>query len=100
MWVRKALQAGTFETVARHSPPCRGIVANAVLYRRAEQYEGAQNALQELREKRSKDQIEIEKLDQIKAGIESLNGTGTSHTTAQTTRKKLDGRAFANSRSH
>src|SRR6202040_4251522 len=35
-----------------------------------------ENALKELREKRSKAQIEIEKLDQIISGIESLNGTG------------------------
>jgi hypothetical protein len=34
------------------------------------------NALRELREKRSQAQIEIEKLDQIIAGIESLNGAG------------------------
>jgi hypothetical protein len=34
------------------------------------------NALRELREKRSHAQLEIEKLDQIIAGIESLNGTG------------------------
>ena len=34
------------------------------------------NALRELREKRSHAQIEIEKLDQIIAGIESLNGAG------------------------
>jgi hypothetical protein len=45
-----------------------------------------QNALQELREKRRRDQIEIEKLDQIIAGIESLNGTGASHNPARTTR--------------
>ena len=45
-----------------------------------------QNALQELREKRRRDQIEIEKLDQVIAGIESLNGTGASHKTARTTR--------------
>jgi hypothetical protein len=45
-----------------------------------------QNALQELREKRRRDQIEIEKLDQIIAGIESLNGTGASHKTVLTTR--------------
>jgi hypothetical protein len=38
-----------------------------------------QNALHELREKRKRAQIEIEKLDQIISGIESLNGTGTSH---------------------
>lgn len=44
------------------------------------------NALQELREKRRRDQIEIEKLDQVIAGIESLNGTGASHKTAQRTR--------------
>jgi hypothetical protein len=35
-----------------------------------------ENALKEFREKRSKAQIEIEKLDQIISGIESLNGTG------------------------
>ena len=35
-----------------------------------------ENALKELREKRSQAQIEIEKLDQIIAGIESLNGAG------------------------
>src|ERR1035438_3978480 len=45
-----------------------------------------QNALQELREKRRRDQIEIEKLDQVIAGIESLNGTGAAHNTARTTR--------------
>jgi hypothetical protein len=36
------------------------------------------NALRELREKRSHAQIEIEKLDQIISGIESLNGTGAA----------------------
>jgi hypothetical protein len=36
------------------------------------------NALRELREKRSHAQLEIEKLDQIIAGIESLNGVGAS----------------------
>ena len=45
-----------------------------------------QNALQELREKRRRDQIEIQKLDQVIAGIESLNGTETVHRTARTTR--------------
>ena len=35
-----------------------------------------ENALKELRAKRSQAQIEIEKLDQIIAGIESLNGAG------------------------
>jgi hypothetical protein len=35
------------------------------------------NALRELRKKRSHSQLEIEKLDQIIAGIESLNGAGT-----------------------
>jgi hypothetical protein len=35
------------------------------------------NALRELREKRSHAQLEIEKLDQIIAGIESLNDAGT-----------------------
>jgi hypothetical protein len=34
------------------------------------------NALRELREKRSHAQVEIDKLDQIISGIESLNGTG------------------------
>ena len=42
-----------------------------------------ENALQELREKRSKAQIEIEKLDQIISGIESLNGTVTLHKSTQ-----------------
>src|ERR1039457_5347462 len=42
------------------------------------------NALRELREKRSHAQVEIEKLDQIISGIESLNGTGAaSSKTAQ-----------------
>jgi hypothetical protein len=36
------------------------------------------NALRELREKRSHAQIEIDKLDQIISGIESLNGTGAA----------------------
>lgn len=34
-----------------------------------------ENALRELREKRSQAQIEIDKLDQVISGIESLNGT-------------------------
>jgi hypothetical protein len=37
-----------------------------------------ENALKELREKRSQAQIEIDKLDQIISGIESLNGTGAA----------------------
>jgi hypothetical protein len=45
-----------------------------------------ENALKELREKRSKAQIEIEKLDQIISGIESLNGTVTLHKPTQPTR--------------
>jgi hypothetical protein len=36
------------------------------------------NALWELREKRSHAQLEIEKLDQIIVGIESLNGAGAA----------------------
>ena len=36
------------------------------------------NALRELRQKRSHAQVEIEKLDQIISGIESLNGTGAA----------------------
>jgi hypothetical protein len=31
VWLRDAVQAGTFEEGARHSPPYRGAVANAVL---------------------------------------------------------------------
>src|SRR6267154_6299942 len=42
-----------------------------------------ENALKELREKRSKAQIEIEKLDQVISGIESLNGTGVSQQPSQ-----------------
>lgn len=30
MWLRNALEAGTCEKAARHSPPCRGAIANAV----------------------------------------------------------------------
>jgi hypothetical protein len=42
-----------------------------------------ENALKELREKRSEAQIEIEKLDQIISGIESLNGTVALHKPSQ-----------------
>jgi hypothetical protein len=45
-----------------------------------------ENALQELREKRSKARMEIEKLDQIISGIESLNGTGVLHKSTQPSR--------------
>ena len=38
-----------------------------------------QNALRELREKRHRAQMEVEKLNQVISGIESLNGTETSH---------------------
>jgi len=30
VWLRNAVRAGTFEEGARHSPPCRGMVADAV----------------------------------------------------------------------
>jgi len=36
------------------------------------------NALRELREKRSHAQVEIDKLDQLISGIESLNGAGAA----------------------
>ena len=36
------------------------------------------NALRELREKRSHAQVEVEKLDQLISGIESLNGAGAA----------------------
>jgi hypothetical protein len=42
-----------------------------------------ENALKELREKRSKARTEIEKLDQIISGIESLKGTGVLHKSTQ-----------------
>lgn len=45
-----------------------------------------QNALQELREKRRRAQQEIEQLDQIISGIESLNGAGAGHKTIHSTR--------------
>jgi len=45
-----------------------------------------QNAVQELREKRKRAQIEIEKLDQIISGIESLDGTGADHDSNRPTR--------------
>ena len=41
-----------------------------------------ENALKELRAKRSQAQAEIDKLDQIISGIESLNGIGVSHNPA------------------
>jgi hypothetical protein len=42
-----------------------------------------ENALKELREKRSEARIEIEKLDQIISGIESLNGLGVPRKSTQ-----------------
>jgi hypothetical protein len=42
-----------------------------------------ENALKEFREKRSRAQIEIEKLDQIIFGIESLNGSVALHKPSQ-----------------
>ena len=44
------------------------------------------NALRELREKRSRSQAEIDKLDQIISGIESLNGAGAVHESSRPTR--------------
>jgi hypothetical protein len=44
-----------------------------------------QNALQELREKRSRAQQEVEKLSEIISGIESLNGVAASPTTSPKT---------------
>jgi hypothetical protein len=41
------------------------------------------NALRELHARRSGMQVELEKLDKIISGIESLNGTGTSHKSSQ-----------------
>ena len=45
-----------------------------------------ENALRELREKRGRAQIEIEKLDQIISGIESLNGASVLHKSSQPSR--------------
>jgi hypothetical protein len=45
-----------------------------------------ENVLKELRAKRSQAQIEIDKLDQIIIGIESLNGTAVSHNAAPKSR--------------
>jgi hypothetical protein len=45
-----------------------------------------QNALYELREKRGRAQKDIEKLNQIIAGIESLNGTGAVRASSPATR--------------
>ncbi len=54
------------------------------------------NALRELREKRNHARLEIEKLDQIIAGIESLNGAGGSshaikakHTLSASARRRI-----------
>ena len=46
------------------------------------------NALRELREKRSHAQLEIDKLDQIISGIESLSGTGAAATPSTATKPK------------
>jgi hypothetical protein len=45
-----------------------------------------ENALKELREKRSRAQVEIETLNQLISGIESLNGGRNSRNASQTTR--------------
>jgi hypothetical protein len=45
------------------------------------------NALRELRGRRSGMQVELEKLNQIITGIESLNGAGASHAAIPSTRK-------------
>jgi hypothetical protein len=47
---------------------------------------GLKNALRELREKRDRAQSEVEKLNQVISGIESLNGIGVSPKTNQPTR--------------
>ena len=47
------------------------------------------NALRELREKRSRAQVEIEKLDQVIVGIESLNITGATTPTKATQPKRI-----------
>lgn len=47
------------------------------------------NALRELREKRSHAQVEIEKLDQIISGIESLNGAGAGASTNTVQPKRI-----------
>ena len=52
------------------------------------------NALRELREKRSHAQLEIDKLDQIIAGIESLNGAvpasgKAKHTMSASARRRI-----------
>ena len=54
------------------------------------------NALRELREKRSQAQVEIDKLDQIISGIESLNRAGASgkatkpkHTSSAAARRRI-----------
>jgi hypothetical protein len=51
------------------------------------------NALRELREKRSHAQVEIEKLNQIILGIESLNGTGATPSKATKAKHTLSASA-------
>jgi hypothetical protein len=48
-----------------------------------------ENALRELREKRSHARIELDKLDQIISGIESLNGIGTAAPSKITQPKRI-----------
>jgi hypothetical protein len=52
-----------------------------------------ENALRELREKRSHAQVEIEKLDRIIAGIESLNGAGAAVPNVPTAKHTLSASA-------
>ena len=71
--------------VSRRDNPCPVPQVSQVLYNltavkipEGVTMSNLENALRELREKRSQAQIEIEKLDQIISGIESLNGTGAA----------------------
>jgi hypothetical protein len=70
-------------TVLHNPPPLPQVTPSQLQLVRIKIPEGVtmsnlDNALRELREKRSHAQVEIEKLDEIISGIESLNGTGAA----------------------
>ena len=59
------------------------IQLNVLKIPRGSKMSNLENALRELREKRGRAQIEIEKLDQIISGIESLTGASVLHKSSQ-----------------
>lgn len=71
---------------ASHSPP---IQSSRCQNTRGVTMSSLDNALQELREKRNQAQVEIDKLDQLISGIESLNGIGAALPSTTTRAKRI-----------